>query len=241
MPDRYSFDYALTREDWLAANRALIATSPQYAVYAKQKQRATIKQMLWVGPLIIIGASLGIGRMVSTQGMYLEGALAGSLLVALMSFGLCRKSPYIEEARKRAEKAIQRMELGDAVGRVGVELDEAGVITRTASTETRTAWKSAVVHSAGDYFVLARGSASGMIIPKSAVGDEAVATEFAKQCAEWWRLGQQSLAERIGAYLAERDVACPTCKYNLRGVMSDKCPECGTELSIASLAQAKQS
>lgn len=36
----------------------------------------------------------------------------------------------------------------------------------------------------------------------------------------------------LAAYLADRDEACPSCGYNLRGLTSDRCPECMTELVL---------
>jgi hypothetical protein len=33
-------------------------------------------------------------------------------------------------------------------------------------------------------------------------------------------------------FLAGRDVACPLCRYNLRGLASPRCPECGRELCL---------
>lgn len=36
----------------------------------------------------------------------------------------------------------------------------------------------------------------------------------------------------LQAYLADRDVACPHCKYNLRGVTATVCPECGRDLEL---------
>src|SRR5436190_1708028 len=33
-------------------------------------------------------------------------------------------------------------------------------------------------------------------------------------------------------FLRERDVACPLCHYNLRGLTSSRCPECGRELEL---------
>lgn len=36
-------------------------------------------------------------------------------------------------------------------------------------------------------------------------------------------------------YLAERDVACPGCGYNLRGLTQTNCPECGRALSVGVL------
>jgi hypothetical protein len=34
------------------------------------------------------------------------------------------------------------------------------------------------------------------------------------------------------AYLADRDVQCPVCKYNLRGLTHPQCPECGSGLRL---------
>jgi hypothetical protein len=36
----------------------------------------------------------------------------------------------------------------------------------------------------------------------------------------------------LGAYLAERDIPCPTCGYNLRGLKQASCPECGDRISL---------
>lgn len=33
-------------------------------------------------------------------------------------------------------------------------------------------------------------------------------------------------------FLASRDVRCPVCRYNLRGLTSDHCPECGAHLDL---------
>lgn len=34
------------------------------------------------------------------------------------------------------------------------------------------------------------------------------------------------------AFLRDRDVFCPLCNYNLRDLLSDRCPECGRELQL---------
>jgi len=33
-------------------------------------------------------------------------------------------------------------------------------------------------------------------------------------------------------FLSSRDVPCPNCGYNLRGLQSEHCPECGLQLSL---------
>lgn len=36
----------------------------------------------------------------------------------------------------------------------------------------------------------------------------------------------------LRAFLSERDVACPSCGYNLRGLQSPVCPECNQALKL---------
>ncbi len=38
--------------------------------------------------------------------------------------------------------------------------------------------------------------------------------------------------DRLREYLAERDEACPSCGYNLRGLTGQACPECGLGLTL---------
>ncbi|MCZ6445519.1 MAG: hypothetical protein O6758_04970 [Planctomycetota bacterium] len=42
----------------------------------------------------------------------------------------------------------------------------------------------------------------------------------------------QSEAELLKALLAERDLPCPVCGYNLRAISSTNCPECGAKLDL---------
>ncbi|MBY0307217.1 MAG: hypothetical protein K2Q09_00600 [Phycisphaerales bacterium] len=36
----------------------------------------------------------------------------------------------------------------------------------------------------------------------------------------------------LRAFLADRDEPCPACTYNLRGLATDRCPECNRELVL---------
>ncbi|MFG0305163.1 MAG: hypothetical protein ACF8Q5_02975 [Phycisphaerales bacterium JB040] len=47
--------------------------------------------------------------------------------------------------------------------------------------------------------------------------------------------------EILARYLATRDVACPACGYDLRELVSPRCPECGAELELRlTLARPRQ-
>jgi hypothetical protein len=37
---------------------------------------------------------------------------------------------------------------------------------------------------------------------------------------------------RLQQFLADRDVPCPLCGYNLRGLANEKCPECNQRLEL---------
>ncbi len=43
---------------------------------------------------------------------------------------------------------------------------------------------------------------------------------------------RDSRLEFLRAFLAERDLPCPLCGYNLRALRSEKCPECGSEVEV---------
>jgi hypothetical protein len=36
----------------------------------------------------------------------------------------------------------------------------------------------------------------------------------------------------LAEFLAKQDASCPVCNYNLRGLLNDRCPECGRHLVL---------
>ena len=41
----------------------------------------------------------------------------------------------------------------------------------------------------------------------------------------------RAFEQRLRELFNDRDIACPTCRYNLRGVPGPRCPECGRVIS----------
>jgi hypothetical protein len=77
-------------------------------------------------------------------------------------------------------------------------------------------------------------------MPKRAFASRADAHAFLSQALAWWQAAQLPLGERIARYLGIADVACPACRYNLRGCRSATCPECGQPLTLEKLMTARQ-
>lgn len=48
-------------------------------------------------------------------------------------------------------------------------------------------------------------------------------------------VGQACERDWLIEFLRDRDVACPLCGYNLRGLYSDRCPECGRGVRLSVL------
>ena len=46
--------------------------------------------------------------------------------------------------------------------------------------------------------------------------------------------------ERLYRYLAEHQPDCPRCRYSLVGLRSDRCPECGSKLSVGAFLAAER-
>lgn len=44
--------------------------------------------------------------------------------------------------------------------------------------------------------------------------------------------GERNVDPLLAAYLARHDARCPGCGYNLRGLETDRCPECGAGFEI---------
>ncbi len=46
--------------------------------------------------------------------------------------------------------------------------------------------------------------------------------------------------EALAAYLADHDAPCPNCSYNLRGLKSGTCPECGDPILLRAYPDAER-
>lgn len=239
MGSEREIEYDLTREDWIRGNTEASEMSPYWGEVQRQHNRRMRKQIALLGPVIVIGASLAIGTRQSTSGMYVEGALCGLLLVGLMWFGLTRMD-VATPMKKAAMDNLRRMDLSTHVGRFRTAIDVGGVSVAAPSRTLTLGWETVEVHETPTYILISHGGSDGTFIPKHAFANADEAREFIAAAQRFWSQGQRPHAERVRAYLQDRDVTCPKCGYNLRGVQGTHCPECGSLLDLTVLINAKQ-
>ncbi len=225
----------VTRADWIAANESLMLTNPYWRSIERRNRRRVRSHMAWILPAMVV-AGAWEGELHSAMR---EGAISGFLIALLIIFGLSRLD-VTSKARTKAMEQIRRMDFGSHLGIVSIRIDDAGALIKTPARELKLSWAAVAVHDIGDYILLSHGGSDGTIMPKRAFASPTNAAAFVEQAAKWWRAGQLPASERLARYLADRDLPCLNCQYNLRGLRGESCPECGQPLALDKLLAAKQ-
>lgn len=76
------------------------------------------------------------------------------------------------------------------------------------------------------------------LIPKRLFGTSEEAADVIRRARAWHDASGYGEARRLRTLLADRDVPCPKCGFNLRGITCGACPECGLSLSTQMWPQA---
>lgn len=166
--------------------------------------------------------------------MYLLGAGLGVGFAALMYFALPRLDT-VERAKKNKLKQLQRADLSAYTGAVNVSMDEFGVHICLPGRELRLGWQAVIPSAAAGFILLRHDGGGATAIPPRAFASIADAAAFLEHAQRWWQAGRRPHAERLARYLADRDRPCPRCKYNLRGMHGEVCPECGESIRLEAL------
>lgn len=239
MNDTIDISYELVREDWIEAYRvAADRREPEVAEAHRKARRAQLRHWLIFGPCIVALVSMIIGSRASTRGMYLEGALAGAAVVILMMLPTLTATTrrYVAKYRQSVLELANTDELGDLVGPQRLRAGPEGIVRATAIQEVRLAWAAFETLDASENLLILNGPyTAAVVIPRRAFPTPQAADAAAAALRRWLDAGRAPPAARIAAYLADRDLPCPTCTYNLRGISSDRCPECGAHLTIEAL------
>lgn len=233
-----SFD--VTREDWVRANEIIVLESPSWEAAAARHRRSLRRQALLLAPTLtlvgamVVGNHLGPGTQARLVGAGVGAAFGGALIWALPRLN------FIDKQKRQALEHVRRADLSDFVGPTTVAISPQGALVRSRTRELRLAWDVAGVARAGEDFIV-HCAEGGAVVPRRAFASDEAAAEFLRRADEWWAAGQLPPAQRLERYLADREVACPRCRYPLRAVRGEWCPECGFKLSVEELVKGAES
>ncbi len=117
-----------------------------------------------------------------------------------------------------------------------------GVFVQRPQVASRIDWPQfeGIVDRDGVIMLVSRGTPL-TVTPRAAFATPAEADAFVAACRRWMETAPKGLIADPAGFVAERDVLCPTCGYNLRGGDGVMCPECGTPLTAAALVWGARS
>jgi hypothetical protein len=157
-------------------------------------------------------------------------------------------SAWLLYERQEANKVIKRFDMAaqsvfdrfivSMRGQWRMAFYEDGVLSQGELLESKWAWKGFYGVEICPTYVVLRGLAAHIALPKSCLKSDAEINALKSQiesllerhtCTEW---------QRIGLYLASNDFACRKCGYSLQGVDGRSCPECCLKLSFENVPAA---
>lgn len=117
------------------------------------------------------------------------------------------------------------------LGRVRLAVGPAGIDYRSPHHDTVQRWSGiADIQEDPDTVCIRRRDGAAYVAPRRVFASSGDATAFAAKARGWLEASGHGHGHALRAYLADRDVPCPACGYNLRGITTAACPECGAAL-----------
>lgn len=243
MEDAAEVRYRQTGSD---AARAATATlrQPEY----ERQLRAAASRYRWLTGLQIVGMG-GLGlAFVEGLGLFSddwrmpEPKLLGLGIGLIVGFWMYASRFRFSVWRRTA--AAQMTEQCRATFAPALDADVVIRVTPAAleyhdpRTVTRWAWpavREVVDHGWCDQ-IITYGMRQ-MVVPRAAFADDGARAHFLALLA---RYGEQAGGDTmiVEEYLRGHDLACPKCKYALRGTRGAACPECGTPVTLAEITAA---
>ncbi len=234
--------YELSRDDWIRFNMAYADVGPEWQVALAQQRKNVRWSTLSTAAIFVVGGSLMVGLGSATSGMYLEGALGGlavAIVICIAGFrGTAFGSTKLADMKAAHLKEMQNADLTDYSGRMDLTIDAQGIQCRTAGRSVSAEWRVVSLREAGGDLMLS-GPGDYMLIPARVFETPERAATFRAQIVAWLEAGARPYAERLAKYLKDRDIGCPHCGYNLRGLASERCTECGKDVRLEDLVAGK--
>jgi hypothetical protein len=236
-----TFEFSLTRQDYVKLHHEVVATSPEWRSYIKSTRR----RALWSTLGGAIGIALGFVPLIAyaMEGRVSEFMIGmGLCLSAASSAALYNASTLRKQLREQIEgTALAAKSSTDAYdwGVWRIAFFAEGVRFTTAYRDGFSSWAVILqVKEFPSFIVVEEISHGAYTIPRSQFASEHAERAFIERCRAVLAERGAGVANRIAKFLADHDVACPSCGYALRGCGGVACPECGLPLTLANVPQA---
>jgi hypothetical protein len=236
-PDTITIAFDLTRDDLVTLYRESAASpAAAEAILRLRRERSTagfIALLLSAAALVI---TFGYSRGPSNEAVPLLVIVLGAGAVGAWWTFRDYKQRLAAAGHGNAAAYARSLEASHSLGPVRITLGPAGLAYHTPHCDIFQRWTGVtrVVDSPAAIFII-RADGQSYFIPARAFQTPQAAAAFAARARDILTragLGEQATLLR---FLATNDAPCRACGYNLRGVPTPACPECGQAIDVSFL------
>ena len=225
-------EFDLEEEDMVAYYRASSRLDPAVqrqwdALRSRYRGSMVISAVLLLGMFVVAGTK-ALGPRWAEDRPVLALAIGAGVVGAIWTALQYRRALAPITQEKRAHQYARSEPVRFTLGPQALEIGPAGIVYRSRDQDVTQRWSGiAAVRDVPDGIYFQRRDRQCYVVPKRIFRGPDEAASVVRRSRAWLDEAGHGDARRIRAHLAERDVLCPGCRYNLRGAQGSSCPECG--------------
>jgi len=158
------------------------------------------------------------------------------MVLGVWGYGFGKTAWNYDRAIERSlRNRIDRGELGGDRGDETLSLTDEGAVFANSSATGCYRWGRGIeaIAQTESLILLYTAVGSAFVIPIRAFPSPAHAKEFVRVArAQLEACGGSPRMRELRSFLADRNAPCPACGYGLRGLVGNRCPECGTQVAV---------